>query len=502
MSQETIAYSTEVTKQKSTTITPQLRKVIALESLSNRTTVTEIAQTHGISRKSVHAQKNKALSEIDEAFQGDQAEDNEKVLFTINVTKSWLRQFIICLVLCCHSSFRGIIEVFSTLIDTDISLGTIHNVVTEAVAKARLINAQEDLSGIRRGALDEIFQGSKPVLVGNDPDSLYTYLLQATSNRDGDTWGYHLLELQERGFNPDYTIADFGKGLRKGQELAFPGVPCYGDVFHAEMDMGKLSRLLDNKAYSTIAAHDKMEKAMARSKKKNQGNKYSKKLSAARTKMHQAIQLADDISTLASWLWETLAISGPSFETRKEVLEFIIQELQNLEPQCPYRIKPVRLKLANHVDELLGFAKLLDEALLKLGAKLQISSADLRALLMLEGKGYDDPSYWEMEQDLWTKFGDKFYKARQELRKIMASVTRASSCVENLNSRLRPYFFLRKRVGEESLELLRFFLNHKRFSRSRVSHRRGWSPAELLQKRRLPHWIEMLGFEKFQRAVA
>ena len=125
MSQETIAYSTEVTKQKSTTITPQLRKVIALESLSNRTTVTEIAQTHGISRKSVHAQKNKALSEIDEAFQGDQAEDNEKVLFTINVTKSWLRQFIICLILCCHGVVQN-----SPFWVTD---GIMHRLPNEAV---------------------------------------------------------------------------------------------------------------------------------------------------------------------------------------------------------------------------------------------------------------------------------------------------------------------------------------------------------------------------------
>jgi hypothetical protein len=39
--------------------------------------------------------------------------------------------------------------------------------------------------------------------------------------------------------------------------------------------------------------------------------------------------------------------------------------------------------------------------------------------------------------------------------------------VENLNSRLRTYFTLRRHLGNSYLELLRFFLNHHRFLRSR-----------------------------------
>jgi hypothetical protein len=35
---------------------------------------------------------------------------------------------------------------------------------------------------------------------------------------------------------------------------------------------------------------------------------------------------------------------------------------------------------------------------------------------------------------------------------------RASSVIENLNSRLRSYFFLRRHLGREHLALLQFFL--------------------------------------------
>ena len=44
-------------------------------------------------------------------------------------------------------------------------------------------------------------------------------------------------------------------------------------------------------------------------------------------------------------------------------------------------------------------------------------------------------------------------------------VVRASSLVENLNSRLRSYFFLRRQLGKDYLTLLQFFLNHRRYLR-------------------------------------
>jgi len=37
-----------------------------------------------------------------------------------------------------------------------------------------------------------------------------------------------------QGFDPDYTIADGGSGLRAGQKAVMPSVPCHGDVFHIQ----------------------------------------------------------------------------------------------------------------------------------------------------------------------------------------------------------------------------------------------------------------------------
>lgn len=91
-------------------------------------------------------------------------------------------------------------------------------------------------------------------------------------------------------------------------------------------------------------------------------------------------------------------------------------------------------------------------------------------------------------------------EARKE--KAMRIVTpQANSLVENINSRLRTYFTLRRELGDEYLEFLQFFLNHRRFIRSKYAKRVGKSPPELLTGKKHNHRLEMLGFELFKQAA-
>ena len=63
--------------------------------------------------------------------------------------------------------------------------------------------------------------------------------------------------------------------------------------------------------------------------------------------------------------------------------------------------------------------------------------------------------------------------------------------MENLNSRLRGYFFLRRHLGEGYLSLLQFFLNHRRMMRSECPQHAQRSAAETLTGQPLPHWFNM-----------
>ena len=108
------------------------------------------------------------------------------------------------------------------------------------------------------------------------------------------------------------------------------------------------------------------------------------------------------------------------------------------------------------------------------------------------------PAYWQGWTRLRARTGAKFHALFGAVRRAMADTPRSSSLVENLNSRLRSYFTLRRHLGDSYLDLLRFFLNHRRFLRSRHAGRRGKSPRELLTGRGHPHWLTLLGLGPLQ----
>jgi len=164
---------------------PDIRKVIAIQVLSKSEPVSHLSAKHQVSRKFVYQQEHKAQQALDESF-APSPEDHE-VLFYLPITKTWLFQLILGLVLFCHSPYRGVVELFRDLFDLPISIGTIHNRLQSAAASASEVNQAQDLSRIKVGLHDEIFQGSQPVLAGVDAASTYCYLLQQVEHRDEET---------------------------------------------------------------------------------------------------------------------------------------------------------------------------------------------------------------------------------------------------------------------------------------------------------------------------
>jgi hypothetical protein len=484
-------------------MTPPQRRRLALEALTGDETVSSLAREHQVSRKFVYHLAAKANEALDGAFAagggGEPGED--RVLFYLPVTKAWLRQLILGLMLICHSSLRGVVELFRDVFDCDISASTVHNVLQATVAQARSCNERQDLSGVRIGAHDEIFQSGRPVLVGADANSTYCYLLSLEEHRDGDTWGVRLLELQDQGFHPEATIADAGSGLRAGQALAMPEVPCRGDVFHALQTVQSLVTFLENRAYGAMSAHADLERKTARTRRRGGRTQVlARKRNAAERAEDQAVALADDVAELADWLRnDVLALAGPDHATRRELFDFLVAELRTREPLCPHRIGPVVRALANQRDDLLAFAVELDRNLAALAAEFQVSVETVRDVFGIETLEPDDAARWPREGALRRQLGGRFHPLGEAVGEVARQTVRASSVIENLNSRLRNYFFLRRHLGPDYLALLQFFLNHRRFLRSERPERVGKSPAELLTGSHHPHWLEMLGYVRFAR---
>ena len=480
---------------------PQERRNLAIQVLAGAQSVSDLAREHEVSRKFLYQQAHTAEEALSEAFAPSSRSDD--VLFYLPVTKAWLRQLVLALVLICHSSVRAVVELLRDVFDYRLSVGTVHNIVHSAVTPAWATNQQYDLSCILVGLFDEIFQASDPVFVGVDAESTFCFLLSAEQHCDADTWGIRLLELVDQGYAPDADVADFGGGLRAGHKEALPGVPCRGDIFHALYTVGPLVRYLEKRAYEAIDARTKLERKQPIPgrrcrRKKIQG--LPQKLRYARSAEAKAIALADEVALLAHWLqYDILSVAGPEYAIRRDLLDFVVTELRARESACPHQIKPVRTMLENQGDNLLAFTVQLDRDLENLAQDWQISVATAREVLQVQYL----PTWGSKQRPrvaaLRETLRGRYHGVCAAVRELSDRVVRASSMVENLNSRLRSYFFLRRQLGNDYLTLLQFFLNHRRYLRSEDPSRVGKSPAELLTGEPHAHWLELLGYTRFTR---
>jgi hypothetical protein len=477
------------------------RQQLAIEALFGTGTITALAEQGEVSRKFVYQQAAVAQEALDQAFTPAPTGDDE-VLFQLPVTKRWLRGTALSLLLTCRSSFRGVDEFFRDRLDSSMSLGTVHNILHNAVGSAREHNERQRLDGIRYGLLDEIFQTRLPVLVGVDARSTYCFLLSQEHNRDAVTWGVRLLELQDRGLDPDAYIADFGMGLRAGLALAAPGVACRGDVFHAQQTIVPVVTALENAAYEAMGRCERLEHQAANHLRRKgcADRRIAQLLRNAKPAEAQAIALADEVALLARWLRdEVLAVAGPCYADRRMLYDFVVAELRARVPLAKHRLAPLCYFLDQHRDQLLAFAEQLDRDLDALAADFHVATDTLRDLLRVQALSDHNPRRWQRETDLRRLLRDRFHVVNEAVREVAEQTVRASSAVENLNSRLRNYFTLRRHLGSDYLSLLQFYLNHRRFTRSDRPERIGKSPAELLNGQEHPHWLEMLGYPKFSR---
>jgi hypothetical protein len=491
----TFSHQQTVTCWPARELQPQQRQDLAVQALAGRHSITLLAQDHSVSRKFVHQQVGKAQQALHGAFFPSEPTSAD-VLFWLPVTKSWLKQLILCLILSCHSSLRGVVELLRDLFDYSISLGTVHDILQEAVQGARCYNSAQDLSDIHIGALDEIFQSRQPVFVGADVASTYCFLLSLEEHRDTETWAIRLLELEDQGFHPDATIADFGAALRAGQTEAFPGVPCRGDVFHLLREFQLVATYFDNRAYEAITTRGRLEYEQAQFQHRHgrPDAKRSQRIRHARPAEAQAIDLADSVNLLLRWLrQDILTVAGPQITTRRVLYDFIVAELQAREHHCPNRLIPICRLLKKQRDTLLAFAEQLDLDLAALAQEWQVPETLARELMQVQALEPHRSQRWQRDAALHRQLGARYHPLSQAIQELARNTVRASSVIENLNSRLRNYFFLRRHLGPDYLALLQFFLNHRRFLRSERPERVGKSPAELLTGRPHPHWLEMLG---------
>ena len=94
---------------------PSQRLQLGVQAVAKTQTITELAEQADVSRKFVHRQADIARQALDDAFAP--ADTDDTVLFHLPVTKQWLQQFTLGLVLIGHCPLRGVVELLRDLFD-------------------------------------------------------------------------------------------------------------------------------------------------------------------------------------------------------------------------------------------------------------------------------------------------------------------------------------------------------------------------------------------------
>ncbi len=115
----------------------------------------------------------------------------------------------------------------------------------------------------------------------------------------------------------------------------------------------------------------------------------------ARDSSDLAITLTDDVTLLMRWLChDILTVAGLSYAEQCVLYDFVVAELKSRMLLCSHRLLPVCRLLENQRDDLLAFARVLNEQLERLRREFQIPMELLRQLLGVISRDERDLRRW------------------------------------------------------------------------------------------------------------
>src|SRR5260370_12955825 len=244
--------------------------------------------------------------------------------------------------------------------------------------------------------------------------------------------------MQACGVAREATIADGGAGLRTGQELALPGVPCRGDVFHVLYEFKQVLRYLESRAYEAIAKRRGVERQRATPGKKRDRLKHvlRARLRHARAAEAKAVALYDDLTLLWRWLREDiLSVAGPDQATRRLLFDFVVAEIRPRLPGSTPGVKDVCRALTTQRETLLAFVAPLDQALTAVAAKWAVPVGVVRELLRVQALPPKSPRRGLQEAALRQQLRGRYHGLSVAVAAFPPAVVRATPLAEDLNSR-------------------------------------------------------------------
>lgn len=211
----------------------------------------------------------------------------------------------------------------------------------------------------------------------------------------------------------------------------------------------------------------------------------------------QTRQLATDVATLTGWLGhDMLSLAGPCLDERRDLFDFIVEQLRLRESLAPHRIRPLRVALQRQHDDVVGFAMVFDDKPAAIARRRCMPLYWVRLVCRVPLNRPTSTAFSQRWNELHTQVGEAFVVLLVDVLAELDDTPQSGSEVENLNLRLRRYFLRCRNPGDAYLSLLQFFLNHRVFMRSLCTEQVGRKPRQLPTGQAHAQWLELLGFQR------
>lgn len=478
----------------------------------------ELAREFGVSRPTVYSAIERVSSVLTSYFDGEK-QGSAPVI--VKVDKAQLQRAIVALRVMAPNALRPIEDMISILYPgVSVSYGKVQQIVSEAEHRAVEWNSRMDLSKIVVGALDEMYSQGQPVLGGVDLDSGALFTLSLRDSRSGDDWAEELTSCKRQGMQLEIVVKDAAIGIEAGVREVYKDAEQRDDCFHAHYEMGKVLRVLEQRAYGAIAQEEKIRQRIKHLRRTGRGGVRSTlagRLSMKTFLCNQAIQLHDRFEVAMRMVQEAMEIvelrTGQirTFEQSQAAIQEAATIIMKLdEPKCRKVGKYIYNRAPGLAKYMIQINQQLQQLTLSYGQEsVSIACVFCRLVREFKRKRYTFESRLRKQRL-------HLLAAVATLRKLLGTQAqvdalldcvdeifehrhRASSAIEGFNAALRPFLYVHKGVSQNFLELFRAYYNLR--ARKWGRHK-GTSAYECLTGEHVNDWLSLLGYPPSSTAAA
>ncbi len=481
---------------------------IGIALLMGQAEIRYIMGKYDISRSYCYKLKKEAreifMNKIGHVLSDDKKEDDDsysKEAYETTEDCNVLDGIILMLSLETKASYDDISRILQTMFHYHISAGSISQIINRYSEKASQLNTSLDrevLPVVKKLLLDEIFQNRQPVLTSIDYDSTYITTLSPEADRSAETWLANLIVAEDLGLSPEVTISDACGCILSALDTLNKGIYVQIDVFHSLKDLG-------NEVDSVIRGVEKMQREEMELTEKIKNPRHKKKteshLLEVRRLLILQVKLGDDLTCLYDWVKELVGYAGYSPEEITELFkELVIPEMLLTAAGETSSLRKLRKAIhtfEEHLPRTLKFLERLYQRMKEKAEESRISYDLLRRMYELRRYKTGSPAFSKAQLALYRDFGysnAKYQEAYMIVQDLIFDCPRASSMVENLNSRVRTFMNAKHHVPKSFFELMRLYMNTRDYTQSRKSARKGKSPAELATGKKYD-FFKMLGIK-------